>query len=409
MSNMNSDRTKSVAVVSSILAVAVLLLGGGVLGLGFLSAHATSSTPALNSVQISVQTSGNAANLTLYDLTIYNSTGYPVVTTTSNYPGFGAQLPSGKYLFTVLATQQYYYYPVAYTGESNSSGSAVASASGPIEKNGSAVMPIYQSPPYQFGYSVQTISGSQSIAISTASLYGMPTSSVSVHVSYANGTAASGAYVDAELVGGSYYGYANNWVTSGQTGSDGSVKLQVPSLPFELSAYSSVMVNVPQSLITYKTTIGGESVNVTAYFNPYVSLSGSQLVIPPQTSVSITMHVQQDSAYPVKYGTMNSSPTPAGAPTASGASPSPAVQNGAVAETTVAGTTQDSALAANAGSSQPQLISPLVSGDPSTVTTTVTHQSNGSSLNEVLSIAVIAAVVLSAISIALVMRRKPAA
>ncbi len=108
---------------------------------------------------------------------------------------------------------------------------------------------------------------------------------------------------------------------------------------------------------------------------------------------------------------MSSTPTQVGAPASSGASGTPAVQNGAVVGTTVAGTTQDSALAANqaSGSAQPQLISPLVASDPTTVTTTVTNQSSGSSLSEVLSIAVIAAVVLSAISIALVMRRKPTA
>src|SRR5271157_5596002 len=98
---MNSRRrSKSAVIISSLLLLGVLLAGGGVLGLGFLSTHAATSSPALDNVQISVQTSGNSVNITLYDLTVYNSTGYPVVTASSNYPGFGALFPSGKYLFT---------------------------------------------------------------------------------------------------------------------------------------------------------------------------------------------------------------------------------------------------------------------------------------------------------------------
>ena len=361
---------------------------------GFLSAHAVNTSTPLNSVQISVHTNGNSANLTLYELTIYNSTGYPVVSSSSNYPGFGAQLPSGKYLFTVLATQQNsYYYPVAYAASGSSSGSIAKST--PISNTSVPVSPVIQSgPPMEYGYSLQTISGASSFTISTSSLYSMSTTSIKVHVSYVNGTAASGSYVEASLIGVSYYG-ANNWVTWGQTGSDGSFTLQVPAVPFELYAYSSVLVNVPQKNFTYETTIGGQSVNVTAYWQPiYVSLDGYQLVIPPQSSVSITLLVQQPTNYIVPYGTVSSGQTLSGAP---------AVENAAVVTTVTSDQTSPAQV-----SSQLQVISPL-NGDAvvtKTIATTVDSLGN-SFLGEALTIAVILAVVFSAISVVLVLRRKP--
>ncbi len=306
------------------------------------------------------------------------------------------ELPSGKYLFTVLATQQdSYYYPVVYAKSGASSGSSTV-VSTPISN--STVYPVQNLAPMEYGYSLQTINGASSFTISTSSLYNMSTTNIDVHVSYANGTAASGAYVEASLIGVSYYG-ANNWVTWGQTGSDGSFTLEVPSVPFELYAYSSVLVNIPQENVTYETTIGGQSVNVTAYWQPvYVSLSGYQLVIPPQSSVNIILHIQQPTNYVVPYGAASSGQMLSGAP---------AVQNGVIAATTV--TNVHTAAAQSQGpSSQQQVISPL-NGDSvvtKTVATTVTSQGS-SFLGEALSIAVILAVVLSAISVVLVLRRKP--
>jgi len=393
---MNSNR-KSVAMVSSTLLITtVLLIAGGGVGLGFLSAHAATSPLSLNSVQILVHTSGANTNLTLYDLTIYNSTGYPVVTSSSDYPGFGAQLPSGKYLFTVSATQQnsYYYYPVVNAAGGVSSGS-VSGVSSPVS-NSSVALPIKTLPPMEYGYSLQTINGASSFTINTSSLYNMSTTNIVVYVSYVNGTAASGAYVEASLIGASYYG-ANNWVTWGETSSSGSFTLQVPSVPFEVYAYSSVQVNIPQKNITYETTIGGQTVNVTAYWQPvYFSLEGYQLVIPPQSSVNIVLHVQQPK-YVIPYEAAGLGQTLSGAP----------VNNGVVSTTV---TSVQTAPVEGQASSQAQVISPL-SGDAvvtKTVATTITSQGI-SFLGEALTVAVILAVVLSVVSVVLVLRRKPVA
>ena len=73
------------------LSIATLLLGfllvGGLGSAALVPAHAASSATTLNNVQVFVQTTNS--NMTSYSLTAYNSSGYEVVSSTSNYPGFG--------------------------------------------------------------------------------------------------------------------------------------------------------------------------------------------------------------------------------------------------------------------------------------------------------------------------------
>src|SRR5208283_5468496 len=100
------------------LSIATLLLGfllvGGLGSAALVPAHAASSSATLNNVQVLVQTTNG--NMTSYSLTAYNSSGYEVVSSTSNYPGFGLELPNGTYLITVTASQEgSYYYPIAYS------------------------------------------------------------------------------------------------------------------------------------------------------------------------------------------------------------------------------------------------------------------------------------------------------
>ena len=89
------------------LSIATLLLGFLLVGglrlrsPGSRSRNFNSAT--LDNVQVLVQTTNS--NMTSYSLTAYNSSGYEVVSSTSNYPGFGLELPSGTYLITVTASQ----------------------------------------------------------------------------------------------------------------------------------------------------------------------------------------------------------------------------------------------------------------------------------------------------------------
>ena len=279
-----------------------LALGAG----GLFPAHAAAAAQTLNNVQIQVQTTNSS--LSSFYLTVYNSTGYPVASSSSAYPGFGAMLPSGSYLFVVTATLPYPYCCVeTYAAVSSSSGTAPPVANG--SSSGSAVIYPVKYPPVEYGYAMKEITGADSFTIQTSSMADVPTSDVTVHVSYANGTAASGAYVSASIIGSYYYYPTANWVMWGQTGPDGSFTLKVPSLPVEVYAYTSIPVNLPKNLTTYVTTIGGEKVNVTAYWQPtYTYLEGYALIIPPQTSANITLHVQQPRYYVTPYATGQTTP-----------------------------------------------------------------------------------------------------
>src|SRR5487761_159246 len=91
---------KSALLLTSFI-VGVFALGGVS---GVILANAASNSPeALLNVQISVHPS--TSNLSSYTLDAYNSSGYIVASSASKYPGFGLELPSGTYLFTVMASQ----------------------------------------------------------------------------------------------------------------------------------------------------------------------------------------------------------------------------------------------------------------------------------------------------------------
>lgn len=166
-----------VLLISFLLGIFIL---GGVSRAGIFSSNASTPT-TFNSVQIFVQTS--TGNLSSYTLTVYNSTGYSIATSTSSYPAFGVELPSGTYLFTVMAMRNYGPY---------------ASSLGVV--NISKMMPLR--PVAEYGYSEQQITGPATFNINTTSLDSAPTSNFVLHVYYANGTAASGASVQASIVGG---------------------------------------------------------------------------------------------------------------------------------------------------------------------------------------------------------------
>jgi hypothetical protein len=241
-------------------------------------------------------------------VTAYNSTGYALVTYQTPYPAASFELPGGSYTFTVSATSQYTY-GCASTGgvtpveASGSSASSAGSSGGPAIIVGPCISGYTDS---EYGYAVEQVSGPTTVNISTQSMTSFPTTTINVHVSYANGTVASGVTLYASVLGGQGYGVENGASSSNMTGqadTSGMTSLVVPSAPVEVTAWSWLPVNLPVNGSTVHVTIGGEVVNVSVNWEPvYVGLAGSVVIVPPQTSGSITLHVQQPSYWAIPYG-----------------------------------------------------------------------------------------------------------
>ena len=264
----------------------VLLLGLSIPAVAFVTT--VGASPGLNSIDVSIQTT--QALPYQYTLTAYNTSGFQVASFYGSYPEAAFGLPSGTYLITASAYYQQ---------------SSVCNLC-PLEKgavNGSvSSLPIRYVVPYsEYGYAVEKLTGPAQIAITTsnstqASLVNLP-----IHVQFFNGTSASGAYVSAYVVGGNY-AYPQNWVSYGQTGSDGNFTLVMPNAPVQVSAYLTYPINLPKSISTVPVVIGGQTVNVTVYWQPStVTLSGQALVLPPEKGAEITLQVQQSYPYPVYY------------------------------------------------------------------------------------------------------------
>ena len=373
-------------------ALIVVFLVALALGLASLfPAHAAAAAQTLDNVQIQVQTTNSS--LTSFYLTVYNSTGYPVVSSSSAYPGFGAMLPSGSYLFVVTATLPYPYCCLETYDTGSSSGTVSPSPATNGSSTGSAVIYPVKYPPVEYGYAMKEIAGADSFTIQTSAMADVPTSDVTVHVSYANGTAASGAYVSASIIGSYYYYPTANWVMWGQTGPDGSFTLKVPSLPLEVYAYTSIPVNLPKNLTTYVTTIGGEKVNVTAYWQPmYVYLEGYALIIPPQTSANITLHVQQPRYYVTPYGTGQTTPP---------------YQSGTAIQTVTTVTTGAPQTKQPSGpTNQPQVIPPFGAIAVTTTVVSTSVPSFGTASDLILLGITVVAVAVAAFGMVLVLRRK---
>ncbi len=239
----------------------------------------SASAVALNNVQITIQTS-TQANYFLIDA--FNMTGYLEASTQTHYAGASFELPNGQYIFTVTANNGSYY-PVPLLGAASSSQNSLSMPA----------IPIYAFPAMEYGYLVQQVSSSIAITIATQNVTKYPTNSLSVTVSYSNGTAAAGAYVSASVIGSSYYwGYEPDVITWAQSGKNGVATLVIPTAPVEINAW----IWLPYSGSGYGAPSGTSSqvVNGSVIATPvYLGLAGSTIVIPPQTAVSITLQPQQ--------------------------------------------------------------------------------------------------------------------
>jgi hypothetical protein len=269
---------------SSILLI--LLLALSIPAVTFVRPAGASSS--LNSVDVTIQTT--KALPYQYSLTAYNTSGFQVASFYGNYPEAAFGLPSGTYLITASA-----YYQQSYVCNPC-----------PLEKataNGTTTsIPIQYMPPYsEYGYAVVKLSGPSQITIETSNSTQTSLVSLPIHVQLFNGTASSGAYISAYVVGGNY-AYTQDWVSGGQTGSNGNFTLVMPNAPIQVSATLSYPINLPKNISTVTVVIAGQKVNVTVYWQPNsVTLSGQVLILPPQKGAEITLQVQQSYPYPIYY------------------------------------------------------------------------------------------------------------
>ncbi len=264
-------------------------------------------------VEVSIQTSSNLSDY--FTVSAFNMSGYMVASYQSQYPAASFELPNGEYIFTVLASQYYQnYYPQSTIVESSST-----DPSSGVDKTDPTMPYRYNEPVVEYGYSVQQISGSKTITISTLNATSLPLTSLTISVVFANGTGAEEASVYASPLGGYYWGYESNFVMWNTTNSDGIATLIVPNVPVTVNAWLWVPVNLPKNEATVTVEVGGEEVNVTVYWQPtYVGLAGSALIIPPQTTASINLHVQQPDYWVTPLTAREMQTGVATAPTAGG-------------------------------------------------------------------------------------------
>jgi len=298
---------KNVKIKSIILALTAILGFSALLGL---SSQSFGNAASYNNVQVFVQTASSLPDY--FTVSAFNISGYMVASSQTQYPAASFELPDGQYIFTVTADQssnQIYYTP------SPAVGANVA--------QGNLAMPYYEAPVVEYGYVIQQVSGSTTFTISTQNVTSFPTTTLTIEVVYANGTAAEGATVSASVVGSWYYwGYEPNAVMWNTTQADGTATLVTPQAPVQIDAWNWIPVNLPNNLTTVPVIVAGEEVNVTVYWQPtYVGLAGSALIVPPQTSAPITLHVQQPNYWVMPYGAQ-AAPTTGGEATASSSSSS---------------------------------------------------------------------------------------
>jgi len=392
----------TIATRISVLSLTIILVGLGlfapVLTLAF---GATASNPTFNNVQIFVTPQNSSLNQ--FSMTVYNSTGGVIATSQSSYPAFSFELPTGNYLFAAIAssTSGYGVYPpVAYSG----------AAGAPSSSGSAAILPKgYYGYQQEYGYLQSQVNSAKTLNISTSELSSITTSQITIQAKYVNGTAAQGATVYASPLGAGYWYYPGSTLMMyNQTGNDGMATLTVPNVPLDVTVWSWLPVNLPQSQVTTQVTVAGEPVNVTVYWQPtYLGLAGSALLIPPfQQQTSITLRAQQQNYWAYPQGVASSASSVA----------VPGVQ-GAGSQGTIANTpsaipagvaAQEQGKAASSGTPQSQVSPPsvvTVTATQPAVTTTV-PQSSSSSNGLVLEAGILVAVIISIAAAILALRKK---
>jgi hypothetical protein len=392
--NKSRNVRKSVPLLLSASIFALLLMGAG----GLLPMSSVFGATPYNNVQVFVQTK----NLTqgIFTIAAYNSSGFLVSSTQTQFPAGAFELPSGSYLFTVSAMDQSQYYPGPLPMTDVTGGVAKG-----VPTTGSSSAAISQPYPYQYpkveyGFVKQDISGAVTINIATQPIENITLAKVSIKVTFVNGTAAAGAQVSASVVGAWYWWYGVDTKTNlyAQTGSDGVAQLTIPSVPVVVTAWDWVSIDLPKNQTTIPYNVGGETVNVTVYWQPsYVGLAGSALIIPPQTSATIVLHAQQ----PTYWYMAGQASSAVSAPTTSGASGTIADSNMGVPSFIGTQAPSSQGSSSTAGSLPTEIPSFTVTNPTSN--TVATSASNNNDL--VLTIAVVAAIAIAALSLGMVILR----
>lgn len=260
---------------------------------------ASASLTSYDNVQINIQTTSNMPS-GYYTVTAFNMTGYQESSVQTYYPAASFELPNGQYIFTVTAenqTNSIYPVPLA-SGAASGSGSGTT-GTGTVSPPS---LPVYVAPAVEYGYSVQQVSSSITFTIATQNVASFPTNTLTIQVLYANGTAAANASVSASTIGSSYYwGYEPNVVTWTTTNANGYATLVTPTAPEQINAWSWLPldltgVSVPPAIVA------GEPINTSGPMIPaYLGLAGSTLIIPPQTTATITLYTQPQNYWVTPY------------------------------------------------------------------------------------------------------------
>lgn len=281
------------------------------------------SADSFNNVQVFATTTSSQTYS--FQFAAYNLSGSLIASYQTSYPAAAFELPSGGYLFTVSATHYgYASYACPLMGSGVSQGAPATGPMIPANSSGSSIaIPVCYPPSSEYGYATATISGAQTINIHMQNVSTLPTTAVTVKVSYVNGTAAAGASVYASVIGEWYYwwGEGSSITMGAQTDSNGIAHLVLPSAPAVVTAWKWVPILTGKNGSTVQVTVGGEKVNVTVYWEPtYVGLSGSGLLLPPDNSIGLTLHYQQPDYWVMPMGAAVKGAYVGGAATASVAS-----------------------------------------------------------------------------------------
>ena len=290
----------------ALLAVAIATYGG------VLSARGSTSAPPLDNVQVSVVTTYSIAGYQ-YSVSAYNTTGGLVASYQSQYAAAAFELPAGAYIFAATADEQSgYSYPIAMSDGVSTTSESASSAGSPAviccivsPASGKDIACCGGSPQVEYGYLSQQVSGPASLTIDTRPINQTSVSTLTLHINYPNGTAASGVYLYGSVLGDeSGWAYGGNAVSlSNTTDQTGTATLTVPDAPILVSADASVPITLPLNQTTIQVTVGGVKVNVTAYWQPnYVSFTAQALIIPPQNSATLTLQYQPQSVGPIPLG-----------------------------------------------------------------------------------------------------------
>ena len=346
---------------------------------GHLIFASAASTQNFNNLQVFVSPQNSSVDS--FAVSVYNMTGGFVASTQTQYPAASFELPNGSYLVTVVASQ-----PNRYPGPQ------------PLTES-TMVMPYPIAPyPAEYGYSIVNLAGSTSVTIHTAQISDLCTALVTVHVTYLNSTAAVNASVGASIVGGYYWIYEKNIVLSNETDKNGVATLTVPTVPIEVTAWKWLPISLSKSNLTTQVNVGGELVNVTAYWEPtYVGLAGEAIVVPPATSTNITLRTQTPSYWVMSYGV---------------ATPGVATGSGSVSQTgsSVAVAQDPKGVPANQYSSASSSTTSFVTTQTETsslnTSKTVTVTSQASGVNTTLEIGIVLSLIVAGMSTMVAIRKK---